>query len=606
MPNWGKDIVLPGNEDAEELTAAEAAEKMDQVLEMLKKEAQVDRFNLEQNYRIRYPEANSADNSLELRGLFQEDKQGALNASYEGTDEDKKTLYEMVLRGSLFVYPLGEAAPRQIQIGVDGKPKLSPPLDGSMEFDLRPPEKPGLLKSFLNTITFGYAFRDDFADYEHEKSNYERARKLEKGLPAERHRREGTAAEEREQIAAGKEAEKFQENINRLSEANRCLDTLMGPKAAHAEELLKQNVYTMEEMPLTPLEITGSLLTDHEFAAAALGACASREIGGRHKLMPGVPEDGKAAESYDFIFEGFFSVMPRPKSGHYGVVLDKGRQAVADALKAAGAGNYGPMGKLLADGLKMNNEQFCACRELNGNTALLGDFGGTMLGILEKNPEVMKAAREAGLTEEDLLHARGAANLAKVYKDSLEAQKEICQAAFEDRKIDDPKARIAAVAGAQVANQNMMSSWKAHDQAVEKDRDAVGEKLIKVTMEEDQMKKAHADPEAIAAKAAEAEKYRVMHSLFTSRGFPASDVQKQMGTLKEPVKESIQKQTNGIKELRELAEKTPEAVRAAVKAGSIGKALREAAAPKPQPAQGVRQPQPVNEKQGPQKSGPTV
>lgn len=34
MPNWEKDTVLAGNEKIEDLAAAEAAEKMDRVLEM--------------------------------------------------------------------------------------------------------------------------------------------------------------------------------------------------------------------------------------------------------------------------------------------------------------------------------------------------------------------------------------------------------------------------------------------------------------------------------------------------------------------------------------------------------------------------------------------
>lgn len=43
--------------------------------------------------------------------------------------------------------------------------------------------------------------------------------------------------------------------------------------------------------------------------------------------------------------------------------------------------------------------------------------------------------------------AQGAATLTQADRDGLEAQRESCRIAFENRDIDDPEARIAAVAG---------------------------------------------------------------------------------------------------------------------------------------------------------------
>ena len=90
MPNWENDIVFSVQEGTEDLTAAEAAEKMDRVLDMLRKEAFLDLDDDSQQHRIRYPEENKADNSCELRGLFRDERDGESKAGYHGSDEEKK------------------------------------------------------------------------------------------------------------------------------------------------------------------------------------------------------------------------------------------------------------------------------------------------------------------------------------------------------------------------------------------------------------------------------------------------------------------------------------------------------------------------------------
>ena len=610
MPNWENDIVFSVQEGTEDLTAAEAAEKMDRVLDMLRKEAFLDLDDDSQHHRIRYPEENKSDNSIELRGLFRGERDGESKAGYHGSDEEKKTLYGMALKGSLFVYPLGEAAPRQVQIGEDGKPRLSPPIDSSMDFDLQPPRKPGLIKSFLNTITFGFAFRDEFAAYEREKNIYERARKIEQALPAELHRREAEVPEERAELeerkakdAARKELDEVEKRIGDLDKSRQRLDSLMGPRCAHVQELLDGRVYQEHEMPLSPVEHTGGL-SDHEFAAAALGACASLDIGGKHKLVPGATKEGRAAESYDFIFEGFFSVSPRPTSGQYGVVMDQGRKAVEHAAKAMEAGDYGPMGKLIADGLKMNSDLFASSQKLNGNAAILGEVGGTLLGILEGRPELMAAAREAGLTEQDLQNARGSAAMAQVYRNGLEAHKEIHQAVLEDRGIDRPEARAAAVFGMEMANRSVARNYTRHEKTIESSRDEVQIKQIMVDKELYDLRAANAAPEMIAQKEAENVRLRLESAAFAYRGFPASDMQKQLGAVKEGVTD-LQTRMEKLPDVRKLAQARPMEIGKIMRSGGIGKILNSAA-PQKQAEPAKRPTEPELQKTAPQKTGPKL
>lgn len=609
-PSWERDIVLPSDAEMEDLPVNEAAEKMDRVLDMLKREALLDLNDDSQHHRIRYAEENKADNSMELRGLFSGGRDGESKAGYHGTDEEKKTLYGMVLKGSLFVYPLGEASPRQVQIGEDGRPRLSPPIDGIMDFDLQPPRKPGLLKSFLHAITFGFAFRDEFAAYERGKSAYERARKIEQALPAERHRREAEVPEERPQLeerkakdAARKELNEVEKQIGDLDKSRQRLDSLMGPKCAHVQELLDGRVYQEHEMPLSPVEHTGGL-TDHEFAASALGACASLNIGGKHKLVPGATKEGRAAESYDFIFEGFFSVSPRPTSGQYGVVMDQGRKAVEHAAKAMEAGDYGPMGKLIADGLKMNNDLFASSQKLNGNAAILGEVGGTLLGILEGRPELMAAAKEGGLTEQDLQNARGAAAMAQVYRNGLEAQKEIHQAVLEGREVDRPEARAAAVFGMEMVNRSVALNYTRHEKTIESSREEVQIKQILVDKELYDLRAANAAPEMIAQKEAENVRLRLESAAFAYRGFPASDMQKQLGTLTEKVTD-LQTQMEKLPDVRKLAQKRPAEIGKIMRSGGIGKILNSVV-PQKRTEPEKRPTEPELQKTEPQKTGPKL
>lgn len=89
-PSWEKDIVLPGDVLMEDLPVNEAAEKMDRVLDMLRKEAFLDLDDDSQHHRIRCAEENKADNSMELRGLFSGGRGGESKAGYHGTDEKKR------------------------------------------------------------------------------------------------------------------------------------------------------------------------------------------------------------------------------------------------------------------------------------------------------------------------------------------------------------------------------------------------------------------------------------------------------------------------------------------------------------------------------------
>ena len=53
-PSWERDIVLPSDAEMEDLPVNEAAEKMDRVLDMLKREALLDLNDDSQHHRIRY------------------------------------------------------------------------------------------------------------------------------------------------------------------------------------------------------------------------------------------------------------------------------------------------------------------------------------------------------------------------------------------------------------------------------------------------------------------------------------------------------------------------------------------------------------------------
>lgn len=270
--------------------------------------------------------------------------------------------------------------------------------------------------------------------------------------------------------------------------------------------------------------------------------------------------------------------------------------------KAAFRQAYGPMGKLIADGLKMNNDLFASSQKLNGNAAILGEVGGTLLGILEGRPELMAAAKEGGLTEQDLQNARGAAAMAQVYRNGLEAQKEIHQAVLEDRGIDRPEARAATVFWMEMANRSVAHNYTRHEKTIESSRDEVQIKQILVDKELYDLRAANAAPEMIAQKEAENVRLRLESAAFAYRGFPASDMQKQLGAVKEGVTD-LQTRIEKLPDVRKLAQARPMEIGKIMRSGGIGKILNSAA-PQKQAEPAKRPTEPELQKTAPQKTGP--
>ena len=534
-PNWTEDIIQPGTE-IEELAVPRVGVDViiNRVKSMLKSQAGLDLDLPTDCSRI-------LDLGVEISDSPHGYSQPLSRDGFQDTPETRQSLYELIRAGNIFVYPLGETALRQIQIMEDGRVKLSPPVDSAMVFPTQEPKAPGLLHSFLNKLTFGYAYRDEFENYRREKAIYDAAKRVEEKIPAQFHARQAEIVNERERHEAALKRREASKAVEELDHSTRKLDSLMGPKFAHVQSLLDQHVYKKEELPFEQQENpTSTGLTDHQWAVLALSACASPDIGGQHNSMPGVPAEQKAKEVYAFIFEGFFNVVPRDNSGHYGTVMQQGRQAVADAVSAMVNGDPEPLGKIIAQGLKMNNDMFVSSNVMNDKAVFYGGQCGELVNILDSRPELLEAAKKAGLTDTVLQQARGAAAMSQIRRDGLEAQKEIAQAVLEGRQVDDPVARVAAVTGMEIVGRAIKLNGEAYsnDPKYKEEVKVITDKVTAAMMEYGQLQAENAvsndddKRKQLEEKEQSLERLKMEANEVTIYSRPCSGLQEKLGSSK--------------------------------------------------------------------------
>ena len=108
----------------------------------------------------------------------------------------------------------------------------------------------------------------------------------------------------------------------------------------------------------------------------------------------------------------------------------------------------------------------------------------------------------------------------------------------------------------------------------------------------------------IAQKEAENVRLRLESAAFAYRGFPASDLQKQLGTLTEKVTD-LQTQMEKLPDVRKLAQKRPAEIGKIMRSGGIGKILNSAA-PQKRTEPAKRPTEPELQKTEPQKTGPKL
>ena len=388
--------------------------------------------------------------------VFYELGEGGIGMKPATAEFGSEQFWDLLQKGRIMSYPVGEKDPVQVQCE-GGTWQLSRPVT---EMPLPAPPQPKKMSGwqrFMNTITFGLAYRAEKeqeirnqAAYDKQVADQRRLSedmdkigrertddKLKSELESyDKKLEEQTRAVEQEKIE--KERAALTAQVERVTGKEPHFDVdeyrlryqeLAGPKPVIRKEWIGQGTdkfYTQEEADsLQTYELPqdkglgGTVITDQEFAALSVLACSSDELGGefRHDDMPSLSIEENKAMNFSMWGETmvYYKDTPRPGNGRVLPELyQPARAKVSEAIAAYhDRGDPSQLGHIIAEGSKfflhtgsepVENSRFLATMSLMGECAALVDRDPALKAA------VLDAKDKEGnplIAEEDLDTGRG-------------------------------------------------------------------------------------------------------------------------------------------------------------------------------------------------------
>ena len=476
-----------------------------------------DPFNLQMGTddELRIIELNSIGESASLDSPYD------AQSPFLGENVDGEKLFEKVRQGRIFVYPAGEKLPCQLQVGPNGEFAMSKPLELNAPEAPIPPQGPEPTMSrwqrFANWITRGWAYAEEKSRVERYRANldnYERysnmldriyqnvqsrtdeccelerqeveARKRtvqEEQARLENEQRERAAQEDRarleneqrERAAQEKAAreEALRQEVRNQVQSNRLHQPEVGQaeKKATLEELQaeltarKKHIREFANRMDRTLKIVLKIVypedeqpeldyTRHEIAVLMLGTMMSAA---REHPGPGKTGDENAREVYSRNLKDVFMSKAMKADLTY---VRAGERALKTLMDQVSEGRTELLPPLLADMLRMNNKLILQEPGLTDQVAMIGKLSGTMLQILRKDPELMRQAKEAGLTDEELRQAKASVALAEIRENGLAAQGKLLENAMDGMVSYDPVSCVNQTAQMRLLDQKIAEHHK--------------------------------------------------------------------------------------------------------------------------------------------------
>ena len=462
-----------------------------------------DPFNLQMGTddELRIIELNSIGESASLDSPYD------AQSPFLGENVDGEKLFEKVRQGRIFVYPAGEKLPCQLQVGPNGEFAMSKPLELNAPEAPIPPQGPEPTMSrwqrFANWITRGWAYAEEKSRVERYRANldnYERySNMLDRIYQNVESRTDECCEQERREVAERKRA--VQEERARLENEQReraAQEERLRQEKAAREEALRQEVRnqvqsnrlhqpevgqaekkaTLEELQaeLTArkkhirefanrMDRTLKIVypekeqpeldyTRHEIAVLMLGTMMSAA---REHPGPGKTGDENAREVYSRNLKDVF--MSEAMKADLTDVR-AGERALKTLMDQVSEGRTELLPPLLADMLRMNNKLILQEPGLTDQVAMIGKLSGTMLQILRKDPELMRQAKEAGLTDEELRQAKASVALAEIRENGLAAQGKLLENAMDGMVSYDPVSCVNQTAQMRLLDQKIAEHYK--------------------------------------------------------------------------------------------------------------------------------------------------
>ena len=462
-----------------------------------------DPFNLQMGTddELRIIELNSIGESASLDSPYD------AQSPFLGENVDGEKLFEKVRQGRIFVYPAGEKWPCQLQVGPNGGFAMSKPLELNAPEAPIPPQGPEPTMSrwqrFANWITRGWAYAEEKSRVERYRANldnYERySHMLDRIYQNVESRTDECCEQERREVAERKRA--VQEERARLENEQReraAQEERLRQEKAAREEALRQEVRnqvqsnrlhqpevgqaekkaTLEELQaeltarkehirefangmdwtldkLYPEKEQPELdYTRHEIAVLMLGTMMSAA---REHPGPGKTGDENAREVYSRNLKDVF--MSKSLKADITEVW-AGESALQNLMDQVSKGQMELLPPMLADMLRMNNKLILQEPGLTDQVAMIGKLSGTMLQILRKDPELMRQAKEAGLTDEELRQAKASVALAEIRENGLAAQGKLLENAMDGMVSYDPVSCVNQTAQMRLLDQKIAEHYK--------------------------------------------------------------------------------------------------------------------------------------------------
>ena len=368
---------------------------------------------------------------------------------------DSSEFLRKMFEGKIYAVPAGQDKPVQLQFAIrknrfnnklSGEVAFSKPIDESMA---PMPERPNLWARIRHF--FGGA-KKEFAEYNkalkvHQALTGENLKKKRDDAFLQREK-DDLAKREREAEQAKTQAQKGSrlQNLSRgakdyVSKQDEYLRELMNVFGAQpvkndkyiGDRYTKDQFNMLKPYDLDALGTKENPISGKEFAGLAVLGALTAESAGEIRRFPTETEltrdEHTAAMNTFFTSDLFvFEGEPRPNAGDYfEKATAPGRNAAAAALEAYRNGDKAPLGELIGRGLHFSGE-YMDREELTMNSAIVvNGVTAEVLNLLERDKDLMEAAKSAGMTQKDLDLARADRKLLEVCrtnewaKDRLEA-----------------------------------------------------------------------------------------------------------------------------------------------------------------------------------------
>ena len=404
--------------------------------------------------------------------LYELTEDGEIKDPLEDAPVDSVEFLEKISMGKIFAFPAGMDKPVQLKLDyTDNNPniKFSKPVEKSL---FPEPKEPGWWARFRHF--FGGA-KKEYAEYNKAKEQYRNGAAMDaqssrksileeesKSCQEEEKRRnaEKEAAEAREKAEALKASkDQYRSKMDKSAEV---LEEIYGAQPKLREDCLgcqytTEQFSTLKPYDLSKMDVKGPV-SNKEFAGVSILAALSPEIGAKVRGDPELSPEENICGTNTFYTSDLYGWGDRGRAGigtYFKDAQAPARDKAAEAFEAYKNGDKKPLGELIGKGLhfsgtymQRDNLKSGSCVAVNGELA-------QAVNLLERDDDLMKIAKEAGMTEKDLNIARADRKLMDICRANEWAEGKLEEAEKEPEKLSPEEKKACLEARLQYETVNM-------------------------------------------------------------------------------------------------------------------------------------------------------